>query len=146
MTSELNLGQLHPAKGSRTRVKRVGRGNASGKGTTAGRGTKGQKARTGGRKGLKRWSLRRLIMSMPKKRGFKSLYPKDVVLNLHALQVFPDNTIITLALLRKKNLIDSAKIQVKILGEGAAKRWTVKGVKVSAQAKEKIEKAGGKVE
>ena len=145
MTTALHLGKLQPARGSRTRVKRVGRGGGSGKGTTAGRGSKGQKSRTGGRKGLKRWSLRRLIMSFPKKRGFTSIYPKDTGLNLRDLQVFPDNATITPAELLTKNLIDNKKVTVKILGEGAAKRWTIKGIKVSNKAKEKIEKAGGSV-
>lgn len=144
--SELHLGKLKPAEGSVTRVKRVGRGNASGKGTTAGRGSKGQKARTGGRKGLKRWALRRLIMSLPKQRGFKSLYPKAHVLNLRDLLVFADGATITRTALLSHKLIDNKKIPVKILGEGQAKRWVIKGVAVSLVAKEKIEKAGGNIQ
>jgi len=57
--------------------KRKGRGNASGKGTYASRGLKGQRARSGGRSGLKRRSLmRQLIKKTPKIGGFKSLRKK----------------------------------------------------------------------
>ena len=59
------------------RKKRVGRGNASGKGTYASRGLKGQKARSGGRSGLRRRSLmQQLIKKTPKIGGFKSLKKK----------------------------------------------------------------------
>lgn len=53
------------------RVRRVGRGNASGNGTTAGRGTKGQRARTGGKKGLKYKGLRSTLLKLPKFKGMK---------------------------------------------------------------------------
>lgn len=57
--------------------KRVGRGNASGKGTYSGRGIKGQRARAGGRGGLKKRSImRQLIKKTPKIGGFKSLKQK----------------------------------------------------------------------
>ena len=143
--SELHLGNLKPSKGSRTTFKRVGRGHGTGRGTTAGRGTKGQRARTGGRKGLMKWSLRRLIMSLPKKRGFKSIHAKPVNINLFDLAVFPDGVTITVGLLTEKGVIDNAHHGVKVLGEGSAKKLTLKGLLVSASAKAKIEKAGGSV-
>lgn len=143
--SELHLENLKPARGSRTTFKRVGRGHGSGRGTTAGRGTKGQRARTGGRKGLMKWSLRRLILSLPKKRGFKSMRPKAVSLNLSDLAIFPDGVIITAGLLTEKGLVNSGHQLIKILGDGQAKKWTLKGLLVSASAKAKIEKAGGSV-
>ena len=43
----MKLENLTPAKGSTSSVKRVGRGQGSGKGGTATRGTKGAKARSG---------------------------------------------------------------------------------------------------
>lgn len=143
--SELHLGNLTPAKGSRTTFKRVGRGHGSGRGTTAGRGTKGQRARTGGRKGLMKWSLRRLIMSLPKKRGFKSLTAKPASINLRDLSVFPDGVTITVSLLLQKRIIKENTSDIKVLGEGNAKKWTLKGLLVSASARAKIEKAGGTV-
>lgn len=143
--SELHLGNLKPAKGSRTTFKRIGRGHGSGRGTTAGRGTKGQSARTGGAKGLRKWSLRRLIMSLPKKRGFTSIHKKPVSINLSDLWVFPDGITITASLLVEKGIVDSHKNGIKVLAEGNAKKWTLKGLLVSASAKAKIEKAGGTV-
>src|ERR1700731_3504983 len=44
----MHLNTLHPAKGSKTKSKRLGRGIGSGKGKTCGRGHKGQRARAGG--------------------------------------------------------------------------------------------------
>src|SRR5438094_1808921 len=43
----LSLNNLHPAKGSTHKKKRVGRGPGSGLGKTSGRGEKGQKSRSG---------------------------------------------------------------------------------------------------
>ena len=140
--SELHLGNLKPSNGSRTTFKRVGRGHGTGRGTTAGRGTKGQRARTGGRKGLMKWSLRRLIMSLPKKRGFKSIHKKPVNINLSDLSVFGDGVTITVSLLVEKGVIENGNNGVKVLGDGSAKKWTLKGLLVSASAKAKIEKTG----
>src|SRR5579862_7220829 len=44
----MQLNTLHPAPGSKTKAKRLGRGIGSGKGKTCGRGHKGQRARAGG--------------------------------------------------------------------------------------------------
>ena len=52
--AELALHNLKVNKKAKRKVRRVGRGNASGSGTYSGRGLKGQKARSGGKSGLKR--------------------------------------------------------------------------------------------
>ncbi len=70
----LSMHTLRPSKGSKSKPKRVGRGNASGKGTTAGRGGKGQTARSGGRNKLKLLGMRHLMLQTPKLRGFKSTH------------------------------------------------------------------------
>src|SRR5215831_2652819 len=44
----MHLNTLHPALGSKTKSKRLGRGIGSGKGKTCARGHKGQRARAGG--------------------------------------------------------------------------------------------------
>jgi large subunit ribosomal protein L15 len=48
----VRLNDLHPGLGATKAVRRVGRGDGSGRGKTCGRGTKGQKARKGGKPGL----------------------------------------------------------------------------------------------
>ncbi len=64
----LNLSSLVKIK-EKNPKKRVGRGNASGKGSYSGRGLKGQRSRSGGKKGLKLRGLRRLSKRLPKLRG-----------------------------------------------------------------------------
>ncbi|MEY4722709.1 MAG: ribosomal protein [Candidatus Parcubacteria bacterium] len=139
---------MKPARGSKTYPKRVGRGNASGKGTTAGRGGKGQKARTGGRNNLKRLGMRRQMLQTPKLRGFKSKYAKDETVTLGVLaKEFADGAKITPKSLAKKGLASSAKARVKVLGGGnlSKKKFTVIGCEVSVAAKEVIVAAGGEV-
>lgn len=143
----LSLHTLKPARGAKHYPKRVGRGNASGKGTTAGKGGKGQTARTGGRNKLKFLGLKRLILSTPKLGGFRSLKPKDAVVTVEQLnKSFGAGEKVTPTKLFKKGLIRSANLTVKILGAGnLKKKLSVKGCSVSAGAKEKIIAAGGEV-
>jgi large subunit ribosomal protein L15 len=147
MTISLSMSNLKPARGAKNGVKRVGRGNASGKGTTAGRGTKGQKARTGGRNALKVLGLRRLVMSTPKLRGFKSLRSAAAVVSLDALErAFKAGDIVTPKNLAAKGLVPSSAAKIKILGQsGLKKKLYISGCLVSAPAKEKILAAGGEV-
>ncbi|MDD5341626.1 MAG: 50S ribosomal protein L15 [Patescibacteria group bacterium] len=143
----LNLYNLRPAKGAKKNKKRVGRGDSSGHGTYSTRGQKGQRARSGGRRGLKMMGLKTSIQSIPKLGGFKSLKPKNSVINLKDLEVnFKDGENVSALSLWKKGLTDS-KYGVKILGEGkiSKKLNIADNVKISASAKEAIEKAGGKV-
>lgn len=142
----IGLHTIKPSKGSKKRVRRVGRGHGSGRGTTAGRGTKGQRARTGGRGGLKYFGMKNIVLSLPKKRGFKSLFTKPEILNIRDLDnAFKDGVEITPAVLKKGGLIKDVK-RVKILGDGEInKKLTVYGCQFSKSAKEKIEKAGGTV-
>lgn len=143
-----NLSNLKPAPGAHTRRRRLGRGHGSGRGKTAGKGTKGQRARSGGRKGLKRIGLKRVMQRIPKHRGFTSIHKKPAVLNVGKLETkFESGITITPALLVKHNLIQNARAGVKILGDGVlTKTFTIKGCALSASAKAKIEKAGGQIE
>jgi large subunit ribosomal protein L15 len=144
----LKLSELKPHKGSTKRRKVVGRGVGSGHGTFSGRGAKGQRARSGssipvGFEGG-RMPLHRQI---PKQRGFKSRNPKAVVLNLDDLnEKFQNGETVNPKILLNKGLVKSAHDEIKVLGVGEIKKaLTFEKVLVSAPAKEKIEKAGGKI-
>lgn len=138
---------LHTLKPSRTRTKykRVGRGNSSGKGTTAGRGTKGQRARTGGRNKLTRRGLKHLIERTPKTRGFRSLRGKLQVVNLAEIEhAFDEGAVIRQSDLAKRGLIRSVKPGVKVLGTGPMKKkLTIMAEKFSESAQAAIKTAGG---
>jgi large subunit ribosomal protein L15 len=126
----------------------VARGGHRGK--TAGRGTKGQKARAGHKI---RPEIRDLIKRIPKLRGRGknsnlSIHERPIALNIDALElVFSAGETVSRTSLMEHGLISmrNGKIpDVKILGNGdLTKKLTVKGLAVSASAKEKIEKAGG---
>jgi large subunit ribosomal protein L15 len=143
-----SLNTIKPAKGAVRAKKRVARGNASGHGTTGTRGQKGQKSRSGVT-GLKRLGMRKLILSMPKRKGFKSLRSKPQIVNLSDLNgKFKDSDTLNVVVLAKKRLIDQANGSVKILGQGGlqAKNLKIeKNILLSKSAKEAIEKAGGKI-
>ena len=143
----LKLSQLKPYKNSTKRRKIVGRGVGSGHGTFSGRGAKGQRARSGssipvGFEGG-RMPLQRQI---PKRRGFTSRNAKPEVLNLNDLNdKFSSGETVNPKILFNKGLIKSAQNEVKILGHGDLKKsLTFEKVKLSAQAWQKVEKAGGK--
>lgn len=114
------------------RVQRVGRGGK--RGTSSGHGTKGQKSRSGHRI---RPAERDMLIRLPKLRGYrnKSINVKPRVLGVGQLEAMKGNDF-SMANLGKS----------KILGNGEIKKAiTVSGLPVSKSAKEKIEKAGGKV-
>lgn len=143
----LSLSNLKPASGSRTKTRRIGRGAGSGRGTTAGKGTKGQRARSGGRKGLKRIGLKRIMSRIPKHRGFTSIHKKLQVVNVGTLNERFEGGVITPSRLEDARLVRGARFGVKIIGEGELKKpFIIKGCTVSASAKEKIIAAGGKIE
>jgi len=144
----LKLHSLKPAKGSKTGTRRVGRGHGSGRGKTAGRGTKGQKARSGGRKGLRLKGLKFIVQRLPKLRGFQSRYGKEEVVTLRAIEkAFRGGGLVTPAALARQGLASGPHASVKILGSGELKaKFVVKGCKASAGAKSAIEKAGGAVQ
>jgi len=126
--------------------KRVGRGNASGKGTYSARGLKGQKARSGGRRGLKRRAaFQQLLMRTPKLRGFKRQSPEIATINLASLNKhFSDGDVVDVKSLVKKRLIRRVPGGVKVLGNGTIeKKLIVNAHAFSAAAQDAITKAGG---
>jgi len=142
----LNLSNLHPGNKKGIR-KRQGRGNASGKGNYSGRGLKGQKARSGGRRGLKLRGLRRKILAIPKLGGFKSHKPKMAIVNLENLKRFKDGETIDCLKLLKAGLIKAKNQPVKILAKGKLnKKLYVRVQAFSKKAEQAIVKGGGKAE
>jgi len=144
----MNLHTLKPRPGAKHRAKRLGQGESSGKGKTSGKGHKGQKARSGGsiRLGFEGGQMP-LIRRIPK-RGFNNTLFKTryAVVNLADLNQFEDGASVDEALLLEKKLIRGKYDGVKILGTGElSKKLTITADKVSAAAREKIEKAGGTV-
>lgn len=145
----MKLHTLSPAKGSKKNTKRKGRGTATGQSKTGGRGQDGQKSRSGGgvRLGFEGGQMP-LARRLPK-RGFSN-YPfkkEYTIVNVEALNVFDDNTVVTPELLIEKGIIRKVLSGVKILGEGELeKTLTVRVNKVSKSAEEKIVAHGGKVE
>ncbi|MFA4830941.1 MAG: 50S ribosomal protein L15 [Patescibacteria group bacterium] len=138
---------IKPARGSQKKSKRVGRGNASGKGTYAARGLKGQKARSGGKGGLKRLGFKQSLQKVPKLRGFNSLYPKKGVVTLATLErVCSEEEKVTPVLLAKKGVVRSSLNGVKIVASGELKKkLEIRHCIASKKAIELIEKAGGTI-
>ena len=138
----------------RTNKKKIrpGRGIGSGKGKTSGRGHKGQKARSGVAIKSFEGGQMPLFRRLPK-RGFKSLKKTNIaILNLSNLQSFLDQKKINLdnsldlKILQSKKIISKKYEKLKILGNGEIKYKLNLSVNfVSKQAKEKIEKIGGKL-
>jgi len=142
----MQIHQLKP-KNKKKNKKRVGRGGK--KGTYCGRGIKGQKARAGRKM---QPIIRQILKKYPKLRGYEfSPIKKEVaVVNVEVLdKKFQDGDKITPQILVKRRIVRRIKGKippVKILGRGEIKKKIiVEGCLFSQSAKEKIEKAGGKI-
>jgi large subunit ribosomal protein L15 len=142
----MKLHELQPAPGSHHTRKRVGRGPGSGHGKTSTRGQKGQGARTsvnlpkafeGGQT--------KLTMRTPKLRGFNNKWRKRfAVLNLTRLNRFEDGTEVRPELLLEAGIVKDVGAGIKVLGSGdLGRKLTVHAHRFSAEAKRKIEAAGG---
>ncbi|MDP4584301.1 MAG: 50S ribosomal protein L15 [Verrucomicrobiales bacterium] len=145
----MRLHDLKPTPGSKHRRRRVGRGESSGLGKTSGKGNKGQKARSGAsiRPGFEGGQMP-LARRLPKK-GFNNAQFKTqyAIVNLVDLEIkFADGDEVNEQSLRNVGLVKGTFDGVKVLANGElTKKLTVAVEKVSAAAKEKIEKAGGSV-
>src|ERR1700748_3709212 len=101
-----NLSNLRPAKGSRHRKVRVGRGIGSKLGKTSGSGNKGQKSRRGysRRRGFEGGQMP-LHRRIPK-RGFRSPFGKTfAIINLQDLNAFPAGETVTPEILRAHGFV-----------------------------------------
>jgi large subunit ribosomal protein L15 len=141
----MNLSNLRPAKGAKTKTRRVGRGPGSGRGKTAGRGHKGQLSGAGysAMKGFEGGQMP-LVRRLPK-RGFTNVFrTATTVVNLDRLgKIVKDE--ITLKDLVEARLIKAEGERVKILARGPwTKPKTVHAHAFSASARKKIEAAGGR--
>lgn len=144
----ITIEDLRPAEGATSKSKRVGRGRSSGHGKTSCRGHNGEGQRSGssskrGFEGGQMPAYRRL----PKLKGFKVINQlKYAELNVSSLEKLNLKEISLESLKEIKKAHPSCD-GLRILGNGEiSKKVTVKANYVTPQAKEKIEKAGGKVE
>lgn len=147
----IGLNNLMPSPGSGRERKRLGRGPGSGTGKTSGKGHKGSKARAGhggpgGGKPHFEGGQMPLTRRLPK-RGFTP--PFRVENQEVALEDLSRvaGTEITRESLAAAGLIEGNKGPAKLLANGTpAHAFVVRGVKMSAGARAKIEAAGGKIE
>jgi len=148
----IGLHNLVPAPGSHRNRKRLGRGPGSGTGKTSGKGHKGIKARTGhhgpgGGKPQFEGGQMPLTRRVPK-RGFTNIFRVEhQIVGFDDLARLPKGAEVTEETLSEAGLIRKGKGPAKLLANGeAAKGVTVRGIKLSAGARQKIEAAGGRVE
>ena len=145
----MKLNELKPAEGSNRQRRRLGRGTGSGKGSTAGRGNNGHSGRSGsGHKPYFEGGQTPLTRRLPK-RGFFNLFRISYqIINIGALAGFEaDGKEINAEVLFEMGLINDRAKPVKLLGNGEVdKALVIKVDACSKSAKEKIEKAKGKIE
>jgi large subunit ribosomal protein L15 len=151
-TEKIGLHNLKPAPGSHRNRKRLGRGPGSGTGKTSGKGHKGIKARAGhhgpgGGKPQFEGGQMPMTRRLPK-RGFTNAFRVESQrVSLDDLSRIPEGTEVTTESLVEAGLIRSRKGPAKLLANGEISHAvTVRGVKVSAGAREKIVAAGGRIE
>ena len=147
---KIGLHNLHPAPGSHRNRKRLGRGPGSGTGKTSGKGHKGSKARAGhhgpgGGKPQFEGGQMPITRRVPK-RGFTNPFREESqVVRLADLERVSGE--VTAESLHQAGLIDGATAKFKVLANGQiTKSLKVKGIRLSAGAREKIVAAGGSVE
>jgi len=147
---KIGLHNLVAAPGSHRDRKRIGRGPGSGKGKTSGKGHKGIKARSGhhgpgGGKPAFEGGQMPITRRLPK-RGFTNPFRVDAeVIRLDDLTKV--NGEVTPESLAEAGLVRRNHGKIKLLANGRLKQAvTVRGLKVSAAAREKIVAAGGSVE
>ena len=144
----MKLHELSPQEGSVKEGFRKGRGAGSGNGKTAGKGHKGQNARSGGgvRPGFEGGQLP-LYRKLPKRGFHNKIATNYAIVNVSALNVFEDGSVVDLEALLAKKIVRKGLDGLKVLGNGElTKKLTVKAAVFSATAKEKITAAGGQAE
>jgi large subunit ribosomal protein L15 len=149
---KIGLHNLKAAPGSHRDRKRLGRGPGSGTGKTSGKGHKGSMARAGhggpggGKPGFEGGQMP-LSRRIPK-RGFNNarfrtayqIVGLDDLARVEGLEVSPEALV-------KAGLTRTRSGPVKLLANGdVSQAYTIRGLKVSGGAREKIVAAGGRIE
>lgn len=143
----MKLHHLRPGPGARRDRRRVGRGRAAGQGKTAGRGTKGYLARNNKKLGYEGGQMP-LTRRVPKKKGFTNRNREAwAVVNVERLaQRFDADATVSPESMAAAGLV-RRRMPVKVLGGGELDRaLTVQAHGFTRVAREKIERAGGRVE
>src|SRR3989338_5091074 len=146
MPRKVDLANLRPAKGSRRKPKRVGRGPGSGHGKTATAGHKGQLSRSGRKQYAGFEGGQMPLQRRVPKRGFTNLFSKEyAVVNVGVLDRLTGD--VTPERLLKEGLVKKLLSGLKVLGDGElTKPLVVKAHRFSKSALEKITRAGGRAE
>ncbi|MGH9868814.1 MAG: 50S ribosomal protein L15 [Candidatus Polarisedimenticolia bacterium] len=145
----MTLHNLRPASGATHKRKRIGRGPGSGHGKTAGRGNKGFWSRSGSsqKRGFEGGQMP-LHRRVPK-RGFTNIFRKEYAeVNVDTLAArFAAGSTVGPDELMSSRVVRKALDGIKVLGRGDIPHaLTVRAHRFSAEARRKIEAAGGKVE
>lgn len=146
----MKLHNLKPAQGSTQKEKRIGRGEASGKGGTSTKGNKGGQSRAGFKNKMAHEGGQMPIQRRVPKRGFKN--PDRIeyrVFNLGQVEQLAEKYGISEFSIENlyTNGLISRTDKVKVLGNGEIKtKLSFKVNAVSGKAKSAIEAAGGSIE
>src|ERR1700748_3240845 len=146
----MNLHTIRPAKGATHKEKRLGRGEASGKGGTSTKGNKGGQSRAGYQRKMAHEGGQMPIQRRIPKRGFNNIHRVEYkVFNLGQVEQLAEKygiTEFTPENLYINGLVNQTD-RIKILGNGELKgKFTFKVNAISEKAKAAIEAAGGSVE
>lgn len=146
----MQLHNLRPAKGATHKEKRIGRGEASGKGGTSTKGNKGGQSRTGYKIKMAHEGGQMPIQRRIPKRGFTNYNRIEYkVINVGQIDQLIEKyslTEISVESLYVNGMIGHTD-RIKILGNGAiTAKLAFKVNAVSEKAKAAIEAAGGTVE
>tara|TARA_R110000787_G_scaffold187093_19_gene298949 strand:- start:343 stop:810 length:468 start_codon:yes stop_codon:yes gene_type:complete len=144
---KMKLNTIKPAEGSKTERVRVGRGMGSGFGKTAGRGHKGQRARKGGRGKMGFEGGQMPIQRRLPKRGFNSpLLGLTAEVRLSDLQKIKAEGDIDVAALKAAGVVPAKALTVKVIKSGElSRKVSLKGLKLTAGAREAVTAAGGSI-
>jgi len=143
----MRLNELAPAVGAKQQKKRLGRGLGSGLGKTGGMGHKGQKARAGGgiMPGFEGGQMP-LQRRLPKF-GFTSAKLRATAeVRLSELEKLESGDV-TIDALKAAGIVRKDKKFVRVMLSGTVTRaFVLKGIAVTAGARQALEAVGGRVE